>query len=114
MSYDWEPPEETAATLDGIHSALAHRYRRFVIYELCQSSPLSLSELTDRVHAWDRVERPDKERQTVRSELQRDHLPVLADVDIVEYDESADTIRLQSTGEQAEEIRRLALTQARD
>lgn len=113
MRREWQPPREgTGTTLDEIYVALSHRQRRFIIYELCQSDSLELGELADRLVDWNRLGTVDCDRNALLSSLQRTHIPVLEHADIVEYDTDAERVTLASTGRQAEEVRRLAITQA--
>lgn len=113
MSQDWHPPHAvTADTLDEIHGALSHRRRRCVIYELCQTEQLSVPELTDRLLEWDVLGSDNRNRSAVLTSLQHTHLPVLEHANVVEYDSTAQSVRLAPTGQQAEQIRRLAITQA--
>lgn len=113
MYQEWDPPRgRSAQSLDEIHVALSHRQRRFVVYELSQAETLALDELANRLHEWNRIADHERTRSDVLVSLERTHLPVLEHAGIVEYDADRDRISLEPTGERAEEIRRLAITQA--
>lgn len=111
MHQDWQPPSATAAEPpDSLSTALSHRQRRLIVYELCQSDQLTLRELTDRLYDLDRIGTPDRDRRTVRDSIQRTHLPVLESAGVVDVDSDTGMVRLSVTGNQAEQLRRLALT----
>lgn len=108
----WQDRQPSNDTFDTMHVALAHRRRRFIVYELWQSDPLSLGELTDRLLEWERFTPDARDRRAVTASLERTHLPMLDRANVVDFDARTRMVGLASTGPTASEIRRLAITQA--
>ncbi|WP_373189639.1 hypothetical protein [Halolamina sp.] len=83
--------------LDEVFAALSHPRRRYLLYTLVNgSSEATLSELAANVAAWeqdkDQSALTDDERQEVHISLYHSHIPKLASLGILEYQESEDII----------------------
>ena len=76
---------------DEVYDILSNARRRFVIYFLRdRREPVELSELSDRVAAWENdvpvEELTDQQVKRVYVSLYQTHIPKLEDTGIVEYD----------------------------
>lgn len=71
-------------------SLLAESERRYLLYQLAEREEVHIEDLVTQVAAWERREPEstiDREtRQRVYVSLVHNHLPRLADYDIVDYD----------------------------
>jgi hypothetical protein len=82
---------ETTHSKSELFSILSSHRRRYAIH-ICkrEGGPVSLSELAERVAAWeldkDRAELTSTERKRIYTSLQQTHLPTLAESGIIEYD----------------------------
>lgn len=99
------PRGSLSIALDTVFELLADRRRRFTLYSLSGATDgivefstlvedvatLEASQLRSAVTA-DRI-------RDVAADLRHWHLPVLADVGVVEYDERSGTIRYRATGQ---------------
>lgn len=86
-----------------LHSVLSNE-RRWMMLELLAESGKSMSarELSERIAEWETGQRPPPRnaRQSAYVSLMQTHLPKLIQLDIVEFDESAKTVRFGSRGAQ--------------
>ncbi|MDF9744340.1 DUF7344 domain-containing protein [Natrinema salsiterrestre] len=82
--------QTNAGRMEAACSLLAESERRFLLYQLADDRTANLEDLISQVAAWEldaRAETIDKEvRQRVYVSLVHNHLPRLADYDIIEYD----------------------------
>ncbi len=82
---------ETTHSKSELFSILSSHRRRYAIH-ICkhEGRPVSLSELAERVGAWEldkeRSELTSAERKRIYTSLQQTHLPTLAESGIIEYD----------------------------
>jgi DNA-binding transcriptional ArsR family regulator len=84
---------------DTIFSMLSNQRRRYVLYYLHREpGPVSLSDLAERIAAWendiDVANLEYKQRKRVYTSLHQTHLPKLDDAGIVAYDRDEGTITL--------------------
>lgn len=79
-----------ASRMEAACTLLSESERRFLLYELADNRTANLEDLVDQIAAWEldvSVHALDKEtRQRVYVTLVHNHLPRLADYDIIEYD----------------------------
>ncbi|MDG5776812.1 hypothetical protein VB773_21895 [Haloarculaceae archaeon H-GB2-1] len=101
--------------IDELYEVLAHRRRRFVLYELYErDSHVSVSELVDALFAWEhRAGDEQTTRESIRASLVRSHLPRMERAGIVNYDAEANTVSLAPGESQTKQIRDLAISHAR-
>ena len=81
-------------SLDAVFTVLSARRRRVTLRVLGDAGACAVDDLVEWVRARERQlddEVPD--RETVRAELERVHLPMLADHRILDYDERSGGIR---------------------
>lgn len=90
-----------ALSRDEVYDILSNGRRRFVIYLLRdEGEPVPLSELSDRVAAWENDlpvdELTDQQIKRVYVSLYQTHIPKLEDSGIVEYDKDSGLVSLTS------------------
>lgn len=84
---------------DEVYDILSNARRRFVIYFLRgRDEPVQLSELSDRVAAWENdvpvEELTDQQVKRVYVSLYQTHIPKLEESGIVEYDKDSGVVQL--------------------
>ena len=85
-----EQSREHAARMKAACELLANTRRRYLLYQLVESGPRNVEELSTQIAAWENesslssVSRED--HQQVYISLVHNHLPRLADYDIIDYD----------------------------
>lgn len=87
-------------TIDERFALLSSRYRRYMLYSLFYfTTPVPLARIADKVaemeHEASAEEVPD-ERLDIYMELYHHHLPRLVEADVVEHDQTDDTIELEA------------------
>lgn len=107
--------DSSGETLDEILRAAANERRRSVIDHLRESEqPIALAELAQRLARSDRtasdapLDQTEVDRLTI--ELYHTHIPILADADVVVFDEDRHTI---GEGETFERLTRLLTASSR-
>ena len=82
--------DASASRMEAACSLLAESERRFLLYQLAEHRDANLEDVVTGIAAWELDARPaqiDKDtRQRVYVSLVHNHLPRLADYDIIEYD----------------------------
>ncbi|WP_408957487.1 hypothetical protein [Natrinema sp. 74] len=82
--------QSNGSRMEAACSLLAESERRFLLYQLVTDRTANIEDLVTQVAAWKhdvRAAEIDKEtRQRVYVSLVHNHLPRLADYDIIEYD----------------------------
>ena len=82
--------DANATRMEAACSLLAESERRFLLYQLAEHRGANLEDVVSKIAAWEFDVRPaeiDKEaRQRIYVSLVHNHLPRLADYDIIEYD----------------------------
>lgn len=77
---------------------LGHDRRRRLLYCLhLYASPMKLADVAEQVLVWERENRPEdylRERLYTYNDLYHEHLPVLREADLVEYDQRDDMVGL--------------------
>lgn len=84
------------ATVDRVYDLLSDRRRRHLLYLLLDADRLSIDEIALRLAAWE-GETPmtaveDDRRRRIGTALRHNHLPRLADHDVIEYDPDRETV----------------------
>ena len=82
--------QSNAARMEAACSLLAESERRYVLYQLANREQAHIEDLVTQIAAWEHeepTEAIDREtRQYVYVSLVHNHLPRLADYDIIDYD----------------------------
>lgn len=82
--------------LDELFEALSDRRRRCTLYVLQEEERTEVDELAGRtaaqLHGRPRDDLSEETVENVRIELYHKHLPILADSDVVEYDERSSVV----------------------
>jgi len=96
------PDADGTLSQDEAFEVLSNRRRRFVIHALKhRDEPLELSELSERVTAWELDITPEEvqydDRRNVHSTLRRTHLPKLEEKNVVRVDEETKTVHATAT-----------------
>ena len=82
---------------------IADDRRRDLLRYLATESPATVDEAAEQIAAWDQKEEPesvaDDQRERVREDLLRNHLPRLRACGLVEFDETARTVALTESGD---------------
>ena len=85
---------------------LAHARRRYLLYCLhLYSNPMRLADVAEQVLVWEHEDEPDdylRERLYTYNDLYHEHLPVLREADLLEYDQREDVVRLGSAADEYE------------
>ncbi|MCU4743941.1 hypothetical protein OB955_17100 [Halobacteria archaeon AArc-m2/3/4] len=85
-----ETTEQRTLDLDTVQSLLGQSQRRYLLYHLMENDCGNVEELSLQIAAWEHdesVETVDEDaREQVVISLVHNHLPRLADYDVVEYD----------------------------
>lgn len=96
--------EEGVLDLQYVFEALAHPRRRYLLYTLLEKNAWTLTELAEKVAAWehdghaDAVTETDRDRVYVS--LLHAHVPKLEDDDVVAFDPEDETIEKGPNAEQ--------------
>jgi hypothetical protein len=94
------------STTEHLDSLLANRRRRYLLYCLSfYANPMRLSDVADQVVVWECGDVPatnEGRRHRVYESLCNDHIPVLQDRNIVEYDQSDDMVELGAAATRVE------------
>jgi predicted transcriptional regulator len=95
---------EGVLDLQYVFEALAHPRRRYLIYTLLEKDAWSLTELSEKIAAWEYDVHADAvtetDRDNVYVSLWHAHVPRLEDDDIVEFDSEDETIEKGPNAEQ--------------
>lgn len=91
-----------ALSRDEVYDILSNGRRRYVIHLLREEGePIPLSELSDRVAAWENdlpvSELTDQQIKRVYVSLYQTHIPKLEESNLVEYDKDSGQVSLTST-----------------
>jgi hypothetical protein len=91
---------DTELTQDVVFDILSRARRRYVLYTLKTEGPMELTELAERVAAWENdVDLEDLEKQQrkrVYVSLYQTHVPKLEEAGLVEYDDETSIVSLGS------------------
>ncbi|MFB6151453.1 MAG: hypothetical protein ABEJ40_06575 [Haloarculaceae archaeon] len=94
--------EKEELTQDVVFDILSSARRRYVLYLLRTESGMELTDLAERVAAWENdVDVKDLEKQQrkrVYVSLYQTHIPKLADAGLVDYDKDSGMVELRSNG----------------
>jgi len=94
---------DTELTQDVVFDILSRGRRRYVLYTLKQEGPMELTDLAERVAAWENdidVEDLEKQqRKRVYVSLYQTHVPKLRDAGLVAYDEDDQVVSLRSNAD---------------
>lgn len=92
-----ELPSPKLLELDHVYQAMANPRRRYICYRLPGTEERSLSDLATEIAAWENgipeSEVSDDQHTRVYIALYHNHAPKLAAEGIVEFDETAETVR---------------------
>lgn len=89
----------TTPSFDTLFDLLAERRRRYALYALTgtEDGLADVETLADDVALWEArtgdAKLTETLRQEIATELREEHLPRLAETDIVEYDDRSDAVR---------------------
>lgn len=100
---------EAILGLNHVFKALSHPRRRYLLYTLIQNgNEERLTDLAAKIAAWEADipvdEVADAERDRVYVSLYHNHIPKLAENDILDYDEGDETIVRATNTEQVEVV----------
>lgn len=99
------PPPPLSTTM--LFEILANKRRRYVFHSLKENeTPIALADLADEVAIRETEtsssEIPAEEVKRIHTSLWHSHIPKLADVDIIEYNQDRETVALAANAEQLE------------
>ena len=103
------PPAEAVLEMDGLFEALSHARRRYLLYTLTDGNDEdSLGDLAREIAAWERDSHPDRVAdeavERVEQSLYHAHVPKLADLDIVEYEDADEVLVRARNTEQVQSV----------
>lgn len=105
--------ESESERIDRLYDVLDHERRRFVLLSLLEHGTLSLADLAeliaDRDHDVAFPEVPEEAVLRIYASLHHNHLPKLAEVDLVAYDEESELIALSAADRRAHVERLLSI-----
>lgn len=104
-----QPDAPPVLELDTVFTALSHPRRRYLLYALInEDHEETLSELATKIVAWEQSkstdEVADEERRQVHLSLYHSHVPKLADLGIVEYQQGKDIVVRARNTEQVQAV----------
>ena len=97
--------EFRSPTVDAVLDALSHPRRRFVVYLLLDQTHLTVEKLTAEITAYERTQSsspqssstptasPQPDQSEIKISLVHNHLPRLADANVIEYDARSGMVR---------------------
>lgn len=89
---------------DRVHDLLASRRRRYVLYCLyLYANPMRLPDVAGQVCEWEHGRPGDElldERLHIYTSLYHNHIPELADLDVIAYSQSEDMVELDENAAQ--------------
>jgi hypothetical protein len=95
-----------APTPDDVYEVLSNRRRRYALHHLKQlegEQPVSLSEVSTQVAAWENGSDPEQlgysDRKNVHTSLHQFHAPKMDDLGVVNFDRSRGTVELTEYGQ---------------
>ena len=87
---------EIVLELQPVFEAISHPRRRYLVYTLAEETEWSLDDLAIKLAAWetDTVEAniATLTRQEMYTSLYHSHVPKLVDLDVIEFDDDAETV----------------------
>ena len=88
-----------ATSIDALGRALAHPWRRWILYHLAdRAEPVAVTDLARRLAVWDangEIDAPsDAVRRRVAATIRREHLPTLVEAGLVTHDPTCDLAEL--------------------
>lgn len=93
----------TATRTALIETALAHRYRRRLLYCLfTYANPMRLPDVAHQLTIWEHDAVDTGERLQIYNALYHDHLPALREAELVRYDQHDDEVELGPAAELVE------------
>ncbi|WP_306058735.1 DUF7344 domain-containing protein [Natronococcus wangiae] len=82
--------QTTPSRMEAACSLLAESERRYLLYQLAENRRGNLEEIVSQIAAWERDDHEESHesdlRQRLYVSLAHNHLPRLADYDIIDYD----------------------------
>ena len=99
-------------SFDAVFESLAHRRRRYLLRCLCEfDDPMTLADLADEIASRENdapiTELSGEEVKRIYTSLYHTHVPKLAAVDLVRYDQDSDTVALAEAGRRLERSEKL-------
>lgn len=110
---------DESAEADAVFSALSDVHRRYALYYLQDRGSATIDELATVLASWLGTREDEttvvtpEDRERLRTELDDDYLPELADTAFVRYDHETGDISVKSLPEHVETILDLSLEQQR-
>lgn len=100
---------EIALELDEVFEALGHSLRRYLVSTLVNGgNEATLSELSTKIASWEldksENEVTDAERESIYISLYHSHIPKLADLGVLDYEEEGDIIVQAKNTEQVQAV----------
>lgn len=100
---------ESALELDDVFEALGHSLRRYLVSTLVNgSNEATLSELSTKIASWEldksENEVTDAERKSIYISLYHSHIPKLADLGVLDYEEQENIIVQAKNIEQVQAV----------
>lgn len=88
------PPQPESLERETVHSLLADRVREYLLYHLSTVEQTTVPDAAERLAVWSREtsEFTARGRDGVALQLVHNHLPRLAEYDVVVYDRSSDVV----------------------
>ncbi|SIR63472.1 hypothetical protein SAMN05421858_3031 [Haladaptatus litoreus] len=87
---------EVVLELQPVFEAIAHPRRRYLVYTLAEETEWSLDDLATKLAAWEtdtaEANIATLTRQEMYTSLYHSHVPKLVDLDVIEFDDSTETI----------------------
>lgn len=101
------PLDRSALPANDVFDVLSNRRRRYALhYSKSHPGPVSLSELSRHVAAWEQGADPEalayEDRKSAHTSLSQFHLPKMHEAGLVEFDPEEGTVRLTETGAEVE------------
>lgn len=111
---------DASANVDAIFGALSDVHRRYALYYLQDRGSATIDELATVLASWLGTREDETavvtpaDRERLRTELDDDHLPELADTAFIRYDPETGDVSVESLPEIVETILDISLEQQRE
>ncbi|MGB9950823.1 DUF7344 domain-containing protein (plasmid) [Haloarcula marismortui] len=97
-------PPRSILELEPVYQALGHSRRRYLCYTLLEDTEWSLTDLAEKIAAWENDipedEVTEDQREDAYVSLYHAHVPKLVDAGVISYDEETKTITAAEHAEQ--------------
>lgn len=93
---------------DQFYRALTSAHRRRLLYYLCETEKSTVEELASVLSGWEATTtgtmHTGSDRSGIQLQLRHNHLPRLADAELIDYDPDTGSVRLESIHQRVSDV----------